>query len=82
MKGFGTLIGDWHFWLLIVGYWVSSNAIGAMPMPDKDSSKGYAWFFKFANGLAANMSRAFAGKVPGTEQASIITGTGLGENGK
>lgn len=67
MKGFATIIGDSHFWALVVSYWVFSNAVGSLPMPDPTSGKGYAWFFKFANGLAANVSRALAGKVPGTD---------------
>lgn len=66
---FLNVIGDYHFWILIVAYWTISNAIGAMPLPVTDgpnqSTKFYAWFFKFANGFAANLSRATAGKIPG-----------------
>lgn len=67
MTGFLTLVGDWHFWVAVLVYWLVSNAIGALPAPDANSSKFYAWFFKFANGFAANLSRAAAGKIPGTE---------------
>jgi len=67
MDGFGNIIGNVHFWLLVVIYWAVSNAIGALPLPDTGSSKFYGWFFKFANGFAANLSRAAAGKIPGTD---------------
>ena len=45
-------------------YYLFSNAVSSMPMPDEKSSKGYFWLFKFFNGLAANLSRAWAGKIP------------------
>lgn len=64
---FLNVIGDWHFWALVVLYWLVSNAISAMPAPDTGSSKFYGWFFKFANGFAANLSRAAAGKIPGSD---------------
>lgn len=70
MNDFLGLLGNWHFWILVVGYWLLSNAIGALPAPDNTSSKFYGWFFKFANGFAANLSRAAAGKIPGTDTAS------------
>lgn len=63
----GSIIGDPYFWGLVVLYWAVSNAIGALPLPDNTSSKFYGWFFKFANGFAANLSRAAAGKIPGTD---------------
>lgn len=66
MNDFLGLLGNWHFWVMIMGYWLFSNAISAMPSPDANSSKGYSWFFKMANGFAANLSRAAAGKIPGT----------------
>ena len=74
MSGFGQILGDWHLYSLAVAYWVFSNAISAMPMPDTSSSKAYGWFFKFANGLAANFSRAFAGKIPGTSDVMPLPG--------
>lgn len=64
---FQALVGDPYFWGLVGLYWLVSNAIGAMPIPDSGSSKFYAWLFKFANGFAANLSRAAAGKIPGVE---------------
>lgn len=66
MGGFTQLLGDWHVYVLFLVYYVFSNAISALPLPDTSSSKFYGWFFKFANGLAANISRAAAGKIPGT----------------
>ena len=67
MNGFLSIIGDWHFYVLMGTYMLFSNAIGAMPMPDTNSSKGYAWFFKFANGFASNLARLMASKIPGTD---------------
>lgn len=67
MSEFTSLIGNWHFWVLIAGYWFMSAAIGALPMPDTSSSKFYAWFFKMSNSFAANVSRAAAGKIPGSD---------------
>ena len=46
------------------GYYVFSNAVGSLPMPDPTSSKFYRWFFQFSNGVAANISRAVASKLP------------------
>jgi hypothetical protein len=69
MTPFLSLVGDWHFWVLIAAYWFVSNAIGSLPMPDgtEPHPKLYAWFFKTANGFAANVSRATAGKIPGVD---------------
>jgi hypothetical protein len=65
MTEFTALFGNWHFWAIVVSYWAVSNAISALPLPDVNSGKFYGWFFKFANGFAANLSRAVAGKIPG-----------------
>lgn len=67
MNNFIGLLGNWHFWILIAGYWAFSNAVGALPLPSSSSSLFYGWFFKFANGFAANLARATAGKIPGTD---------------
>ena len=53
------------YWTLGM-YIVASNFISALPMPDSTSSKFYGFLFKFLNGLGANLSRAYAGKIPGT----------------
>lgn len=67
MSGFTSIIGDYHFWTLVVSYWAISAAIGALPSPDTTSGKFYAWFFKFANVFASNVSRAASGKIPGMD---------------
>lgn len=64
---FQALVGDPYFWGLVAAYWLVSNAIGALPSPGASSSSFYGWFFKFANGFAANLSRAAAGKIPGVQ---------------
>lgn len=67
MSGFASILGDWHLYVLFIAYYAFAGAIGAMPSPDSASGKGYAWFFKFANSFAANLSRAAQGKVPGVD---------------
>jgi hypothetical protein len=74
MNGFLSMFGDWHFWLLILTYWVISNSISALPMPTAASSAFYGWFFKMSNGLLGNLSRALAGKIPGTSDVMPIPG--------
>ena len=46
------------------GYYVVSAAIGSMPMPDVASGKFYRWLFQFLNTISANVSRAWASKLP------------------
>jgi hypothetical protein len=45
-------------WLL--GYYVLSAAISAMPAPTASSNPGYVWLFKFSNTLGANIARAYS----------------------
>jgi len=47
------------------GYYLMSAAVGSLPMPDANSHVFYKWFFTFSNTLAANVTRAFATKLPG-----------------
>jgi hypothetical protein len=61
------------YWTL-GGYIVASNFISSLPMPDSTSSKFYGFFFKFMNGLGANLSRAYAGKIPGTSDVMPLPG--------
>lgn len=61
------------YWTMAV-YIVFSNAVSAMPMPDSTSSKFYGWAFKFMNGLSSNISRANAGKIPGTTDVMPLPG--------
>jgi hypothetical protein len=74
MSGFTSLIGNWHFWTLVATYWFLTASVGALPMPDNTSSKFYGWFFKMSNTFAANISRAAAGKIPGTTDVMPIAG--------
>lgn len=46
------------YWLL--GYYVTSAAISAMPSPTAASKPFYVWFFKFSNTLGANIARAYS----------------------
>ena len=67
MNDFTGLLSNWHFYALVAGYYTFAAAVGAMPSPDAVSSKFYAWSFKFLNTLAANLSRAASGKIPGAD---------------
>lgn len=40
------------------GYYVAANFLSALPAPTVRSSATYTFFFKFANGLGANIIRA------------------------
>lgn len=44
-------------------YYVASNAIGAMPAPTASDGKFYVWLFRFGNGVASNLSRAFSTQI-------------------
>ena len=46
-------------------YYVVSAAVGSLPMPDANSHIFYRWFFQFSNTVAANVTRAYASKLPG-----------------
>jgi hypothetical protein len=65
------------YWTMGI-YIVASNFISALPMPDSTSSKFYGFLFKFMNGLGANLSRAYAGKIPGTSDVMPLPGAQAG----
>ncbi len=65
MNDYLSIVGNYHFWVLLIVYYALSNAVSALPLPTATSSPFYGWFFKFANGFAANISRATASKIPG-----------------
>ena len=75
MSQFTALLGNWHFWAMVATYWFMTAAVGALPMPDNTSSKFYGWFFKMSNAFAANVSRAAAGKIPGTADVMPLVGS-------
>ena len=43
----------------VIGYYVVSAAIGAMPAPQAGDSRWYLFLFKFLNTLGGNLTRAF-----------------------
>jgi len=47
--------------VLIVTLYIASAAVSSMPPPKDNASPWYAWFYKFANALLANVS-AIRGK--------------------
>lgn len=55
---------DWinaHGLVALIGYWVFSSGVGALPTPASTSSGFYQWAYKFLHGLlqlaAANSTR-------------------------
>lgn len=63
--------------LTLIVYYVVSAAISAMPSPTAQSKPFYVWLFKFANTLAANLSRAYSTAVersPNFEDAAKLLG--------
>jgi len=60
--------------MMVSTYWIVTAAIGALPMPNNQSKPFYGWAFKFLNALAANLSRAAAGKIPGTTDVMPLAG--------
>ena len=65
------ILTDWHFWLLIGGYWTFSAAVGAMPEPTTGDSKGYRFAYQFLHTLAGNLAAAFANRVPGITKVAV-----------
>ena len=55
------------YWTL-GAYILFSNAVSSMPMPDAASGKFYGFLFKFFNGVASNVARSMAAKIPSTEE--------------
>lgn len=48
----------------LLGYYFASAFLGSLQAPDATSSKLYRFLFTFANTFAANLTRAFATKLP------------------
>ena len=68
MNSLTDLLANRTFWEVLVGYWLFSAAVGAMPTPQQGSSMGYQFLFRFAHILSGNVNRAaVALKVPGAE---------------
>ncbi len=64
MKGFMSIIHTYPTWSTLVGYYVFSAFVGALPAPPVNSNLFYQFFFKFMNTLGANVSRAYSSKLP------------------
>lgn len=62
------LLGNPLVWKVIVGYWIFSAFIGALPTPEASSYKIYQFAFRFSHLLSGNVNRAaIVFKVPGAE---------------
>lgn len=64
--------------IAIAIYMVFSTAISSLPPPQADSSPWYEWFYKFANGLSANITAlrgkaAFDPKTTGEQTTEVTT---------
>jgi hypothetical protein len=55
-----TFIVQHQTTVTLVGYYIFSAFVGALPMPDNTSGKLYKFFFAFINTIAANISRVSA----------------------
>lgn len=56
-------------------FWMAANVLGTMPAPTKESGVYYIWLFRFANVIAANISRATGTTVeksPNFEEAAKL----------
>lgn len=64
-----ALIENPLVWKLLIGYWIFSAAVGAMPTPETTSNKGYQFLFRFGHALSGNINRAaITFKVPGATE--------------
>ena len=66
----------------LVGYYIVSAFVGALPAPRAQSTQIYLFAYKFANTLGGNLTRAFATKVEGSPNwqpavQKVINGSGL-----
>lgn len=50
----------------LVGYYIVSAFVGSLPAPRANSTQLYLFFYKFANTLGGNLTRAFATRVEGS----------------
>lgn len=68
MSSITELLANPLFWKILLGYWVFSAAVGALPTPKLDGSMFYMFVFRFAHALSGNLNRAaVALKVPGAD---------------
>ena len=58
MNNLAGLLANPLFYGVIVGYWIFSAMVGALETPDTNSTKTYRFLFRFAHGLAGNITRA------------------------
>lgn len=49
-----------HPFAWFIGYVVFANFVSALPAPKANATQFYMFFFRFMNGLGANLSRAFS----------------------
>ncbi len=66
------MMAIWNFLVLhqtiaaLVAYYTVSAFIGSLPAPTANSTQLYLFFYKFANTLGGNLTRAFATRVEGS----------------
>jgi hypothetical protein len=69
MNSLTELLSNRIFWEVILGYWVFSAAVGALPTPPVGTSMFYVFFFRFCHILSGNVNRAAVSlKVPGAQE--------------
>jgi hypothetical protein len=63
VDGFQAILGDWHFWVLVVAFYAFMATVSGMPAPDDSSSKGYRWLYASLHTFAGNIDKVFSSKI-------------------
>lgn len=57
MNSIINLITTHQTWSALIGFWLGSNIVGALPSPDQSSGKLYKFVFTLFHGLAGSLPR-------------------------
>ena len=68
MDGFISILGDWHFWVLAIGYYAAMAVVSGMPEPNEASTRGYVWAYNSLHVFAANVGKLASTKFNGTDR--------------
>lgn len=71
MDGFITILGDWHFWALAIGYYAFISIVGGMPEPLPMGSRSYEWAYKSLHLFAGNVNKLVNGRFNGAKAANV-----------
>lgn len=66
----------------VIGAWLLSNVVSAMPSPDQSSGKGYKFLFALGHGIVGSIPRIWPSlRLPSDPTRSSPTFFGKGESG-